>query len=78
MEYAAIAKRNADAYRSLAEKSGRPLDEVLQLAEADELRSLFGPDGRLRGNRPNPEITGRHRAMLAELEARRPGTGRVE
>jgi hypothetical protein len=50
-EYAALGHRALSPYQSLAERTGRPLHEIVALAERRSLSELFGDDGRLIGQR---------------------------
>jgi hypothetical protein len=76
----AVTQQSRDGLASLARITGKSLDEIVGLAERDELRSLFSSDGRLRTgpgveHRAVPRrdtdaaIAGRQRAMAYELLA---------
>lgn len=76
----ALTAQARDGLTSLARLTGRTLDEIVTLAERDELRSLFGSDGKLRTG-PHAEfragpphdtdaaIAGANRARQCELTA---------
>lgn len=47
IEFASSDRGLGGPYRSLAERTGRPLREIVELAQQDRLGELFGSNGRL-------------------------------
>jgi hypothetical protein len=73
IEYANIASHTIEAYRSLAEHTGLPLEQVAELMQSGESRCLFGADGRLRSREELRNLNGGRdpKAALDELWRKR-------